>query len=468
MSTTPVPPAEHSYRCTLGAIVALGLALRIAGAQGGLWLDEAWSAVQAHEVGTPAGVFLGINHDNNHHLNSLWLQAVGLAAPSWLMRLPSIVAGTLAIPLAAAIARPRGTGGALTTALLFAMSPMLVTMGSEARGYAAMVLALLGAILCVDRALAGDAAYRRPTTLALCFALGALAQLTMVFGALALCGWVFINEARERGVRQGVRRTVALFLGPMIALIAVLALVFGAAWASPTGFRFGSYQPFALMPFLRAIVELTGYTMGWPVLTLALPAAALVLLIAAPRLGASRPIFYALAIFAFPAGLALLHAGNTGHARYYLLTTVALLLMLGEIVGGALNRGGWWRWGGLAALAVFGVGAMGQDLHLAANRRGDPSRAIAAMAGRAPDGASVLLDRETGRAILRVAAAQPHYRLTIVSAACPPAPFAFVDRFSGEALPRAFVRCGRRYSPVASARARGLSGSHWTLYARAH
>src|SRR5687767_12981840 len=95
---------DRRYGWLLGAIVLLGLALRIAAAHGALWLDEAWSAKQAHDAGTPLGVFLSINHDNNHHLNSLWLQFIGLGADPLLARAPAILAGTLAIYVAARIA----------------------------------------------------------------------------------------------------------------------------------------------------------------------------------------------------------------------------------------------------------------------------------------------------------------------------------------------------------------------------
>ena len=78
------------------AAMAVGLGLRIAAARGGLWLDEAWSAVYAAQAQTPIGVFLRINHDNNHHLNSLWLQAIGLAAPPLLARAGSAIPVDLA------------------------------------------------------------------------------------------------------------------------------------------------------------------------------------------------------------------------------------------------------------------------------------------------------------------------------------------------------------------------------------
>ena len=36
--------------------------------------------------------------------------------------------------------------------------------------------------------------------------------------------------------------------------------------------------------------------------------------------------------------------------------------------------------------------------------------------------------------------------------------------FKGEQMPAASIRCGKRYTPIARAYARGLSGTHWTLY----
>lgn len=58
------------------AVLTLGgLALRIAAAQGGLWTDEAWSMINAQQARDPVGVFLRINHDNNHHLISLTLNS---------------------------------------------------------------------------------------------------------------------------------------------------------------------------------------------------------------------------------------------------------------------------------------------------------------------------------------------------------------------------------------------------------
>lgn len=447
-------------------IVLLGLALRIASAQGGLWLDEAWSAELARQAHTPLGVFLNINHDNNHHLNSLWLQYVGFGAAPVLQRALSIAAGTITIAVAAEIFRARSKGIALIAALLFAISPMVVTMGSEARGYACMTLALLVAILLIDRWLLDQRGERTRSRLALCFGLGALSQLTMLFGCVALLGWVFFALWKRTGLVPAVRGTLTLFTPALVALAAVLGLVAGAAWASPTGFQFGDYKPFEILLFLHAIVEMLGYTIGWPVVSLWLIPAALILVVLARRAGARHLAFYRLAIVAFPVMLAVLHAGNPGHPRYYLLTAVALLLLIAETTGTMIARGGWQRAGALAALAAMLAGGLWQDVDLIRNQRGDPTPAITAMKARAPGGAVVLLDRPTGLAMLKSAAAHLRYPVYVIETGCKPAQFLFVDRFKGEDLPLAPQRCGAPYHAIAAARARGLSGTHWTLYER--
>jgi hypothetical protein len=208
-------------------IVALvGLVLRVSAADGALWLDEAWSATLAHDAATPLGVFVQINHDNNHHLNSLWLQTVGLGAPPIVARALSIAAGTLAIVMAGLIGLRRGPIAGLATAFLFALSPVLVTLGSEARGYAPMVLMVLVSAWYIDRYLADEESADRPVTLAVCFFVGALFQLTMVFAACALIGWPFVTLWRRHGFKRAALATARL-LGPALA-----ALVFAAAIVS--------------------------------------------------------------------------------------------------------------------------------------------------------------------------------------------------------------------------------------------
>lgn len=451
----------------LGALTLLGFGLRLASAQGGLWLDEAWSAVLAHDAGTPLGVFLNINHDNNHHLNSLWLQFVGLSAPPPLARALSIATGTAAIVIAGLIGRRRSPALGLVTGALFALSPILVTLGSEARGYAPMTLALLTAILLTDRWLAGDTKHSPATALALCFFLGALSQLTMVFGFCALGGWVFLALWKRSTFGEALTGTFHLLLPSALALAAVAGIVLGAAAAGGTGFQFGRYDPFDWPHYLQAIVEMLGYTLGIPPVSAWWLALVPILMVLAAGAGVARSAFHWLAIIGFPVALAVLQSGNVGHPRYYLLTGLALLLLVSELLWLGWRAGGWKRWLAAATLGIFTAGSLIQDIGLIRNQRGDPGAAIRALRAHAPGGTSVILDRGTGLAILQVAAAEARYKLDILeNHPCGPARFLFLDRFQGEALPAASIRCGKRYAPIAQGRAHGLSGTNWTLYER--
>ncbi len=75
-------------------VCLIATALRIAAARGELWLDEVWSIrlVQEH-AHSPSDIFLHLQHDNNHFLNSLWVYAVGPDGSAWMYRWPAVVAG---------------------------------------------------------------------------------------------------------------------------------------------------------------------------------------------------------------------------------------------------------------------------------------------------------------------------------------------------------------------------------------
>ena len=68
---------DRLWWMAVAGLTLVGLALRVAAARGGLWTDEAWSVVYAAEARDPIGVFIRINHDNNHHLYSLGCRRSG-------------------------------------------------------------------------------------------------------------------------------------------------------------------------------------------------------------------------------------------------------------------------------------------------------------------------------------------------------------------------------------------------------
>jgi hypothetical protein len=460
--------SKHHF-LLLAAITALGLALRIAAARGGLWLDEAWSAIYARDSVTPLGVFLNVNHDNSHHLNTLWLQLVGPGAPPLLQRALAIATGTAAIPVAALIGARRGAATALATALLFATAPLLVTYGAEARGYAPMVLALLVAILRVDRWLDSPDTPPPATALALAALFGMLSQLTFVFGLLALSGWVVLRLLGQMPAAHAIWRSLRAVGPALLVALAVFAAVLGAGHAQH-GFQFGAYDPFSWRSFGDGLATVVGWSFGaasgpgWllPALVAVTLPAALVLV---PALRPRGP-FYVLAILAYPLAVASLQLGNSGFPRYYLLCAVALLLLAAEALGLLLARPGKRRWIAIGFLGLIALAGIARDLAIARSPRGDPGAALAEIARRAPNGADVAIGAPRSSAVLRAAAASAHYPLLLREGECPAARFAYLDRNASDLPPSPPTRCGAAYRPILAIRATGLSGVDWTLYER--
>jgi hypothetical protein len=457
---------DRRWWIAVALLTALGLGLRIAAAQGALWLDEAWSAVVAQDVGTPMGVFLRINHDNNHHLNTLWLQLVGPEAPPLLQRGLSILTGTAAIPVAAIIASRQSHASAIIAALLFAISPLLVTYGAEARGYAPMVLALLVTMLLTARWL-DDTAQRVPgIPIALTVLLGMLSQLLMAFGLAAAVLWIFWALYRSQPRPQALRSLARILPPLLLPAVAVIALVFGAARAAGTGLQFGNLEAFDLGKLGLGWGAMMISAFGGPIALIA----ALILIMPPDRPGdraghARDRLFFALAL-AIPLGAILLQLGNSGAPRYHLLSGVGALMLVAVHSAPRLAAQRRLRYVVGAALALVVVASAVTDLRLIANRRADPGLALDAIAARAPAGTQVAVDRERSSAILRAGAASRHYPMTVIEAPCPATPFLFIDRDGTEPFPDPAIRCGVRYHVIAEGHPTGLSGTHWKLYER--
>lgn len=441
----------------VAAIVALGLALRLAAAQGGLWLDEAWSAVMAQEAGTPLGIFMRINHDNNHHLNSLWLQWVGLDAPPMLQRALSIASGTAAIVVAARIGHRRNAATAILCAAFFALSPLLVTYGSEVRGYAPMLFAFLLSFELVDRWLSDRSQPPPALALAIAALLGLLAQLTMAFGLVAIGLWTaWCLRARAAVLFAGLARLWGL---ATIAAAISLALVFVPAWRAG-GMAFGAAEPFSLTRWSAGLFQAFDYGLGGGYVSAAIVVLA-GLLLGVPR-GRLAAGGYA-ALLAAPTLVVLAQVPNAGVARLYLTAAAALLLLLALQLGNAYAQG---KRVLPTLFAMATLMAMGLSTAIVVrDHRADPGAAIATLASRAPGGADIALDRPRSDAILKAAAATARYRLTLRQA-CPAARFLFIERDGDEPFSSAPAHCSRRYREIAGDTVEGLSGTQWKLYER--
>lgn len=454
--------------CAIGAIALAGLLLRFAASHGGLWTDEAWSVIYAQQARDPLGVFLRINHDNNHHLVSLWLQAIGSHAPPWLARLPAVLAGTATIVVAAAIAGRVSRLAGTVAALLFAFSPIMVTYGSEARGYALMVLAALTMLLIVMRSLEHGPTKATPWWLGLLSLLGMLSHLTMAAPVVLMSLWVYQDRRAFEGPTRGLR-TSANLMGPALVIAAAVPVfVFVAAAISPDGMRVGGYVPFDWRDYGAALGELARWTLGttelpgWIAL-LASAAIALVLALRPPQWLGSRARLFAILILGVPLGAAIVHLPNTGFARYFLCSAIGLLLFVSEGIGRMFAKSIVARGAAAAVMGALLMSSLWQDMALVRIERGHPDQIVQLMQERSPAGARLSIETARLEAVTRVAALREGYPLQLTSG-CAPAEFAVSSEPKRLADRGPFVRCGVMMRPIGSGSGTALTGDRWILY----
>lgn len=460
---------ERLWWMAVGTIVLAGLGLRIAAAQGGLWTDEAWSVVHAAGAGDPLGVFLRINHDNNHHLYSLWLQAIGPAASPFLARAPAILAGTLCILVAALLCGRRSPGAGIVAALLFAVAPMLVVFGAEARGYAPMLLAALLTLLIVADALDGRPVRGASGWLAVLALLGMFSHMTMAAPIGIATLWFYLERRRALGPAAALSQSLRLMGPAAAATVGVAVFVIAAAALSPTGMRLGGYAPFLADRFSVALNDLALWSVGlgaerpWLV-PLLLAAAALGIAVARPDWLGSRARLYALLILAIPVGAALVQPGNSSYARYYLTSAVGLLLLTSEWIARGLAGRPVARVGAVTLAVVLVTASLYRDSLLIAADRGRPAAAVASMAALSPSGARIAFTAPRLEAVVAVAATHAGYPAHFAQG-CAPADFLLAarSRWSGP-LPARVTRCGVPMEAIDSSVTTPLTGDSWVLY----
>jgi hypothetical protein len=137
----PAVPAapRRAFALSLFGALALAAGLRLAALPAELWFDEVWSWELARAARSPWDVLVGLHHDNNHKLNTLYLHFCPDGLPWGWYRAHSFVAGLAGVALAAWAARRWGRAEALFAALLTGSCYWLVSCSTEARGYALAV-----------------------------------------------------------------------------------------------------------------------------------------------------------------------------------------------------------------------------------------------------------------------------------------------------------------------------------------
>lgn len=371
-------------------LALLGCATRIAAARGELWLDEIWSLTLVAGLTSPDQVFWAVSHDNNHLLNSLWLYLAGPGQAPLLYRVPSIVFGTASIVVAGRLGFRRGRAAGIAAAALVAFGYPFVDYGSEARGYAGLILAILLSLAAFEPAMAARLA-RRPVApdragwwLGCSIAFGTLSHFTMLAdGAVLAMAAALRFRAAGRPPAAVVGETVALFR-PTLLLLSPIAVAVAAGVIATGGFTVGGTVPFSWTGFTAGFGGLLRLSAGLPAGTppgLVMAAAALGLALAVHRrlLDPAETAVGLVAALAIPGLAVIARLPNTEQPRYFLCCVTLLVLLMARALGRCWERGGPARLAAGCLLAVSLSGQIGPLATLVTLGRGQAGALLARM-----------------------------------------------------------------------------------------
>ena len=468
----------------VGIITGFGFSLRFYCAANDLWTDEIWSLQLVQGLRSPAEVLWGISHDNNHYLNSLWLYGLGPGHSARLYRLPAVLFGTLSVLAAARLGLRHSRATGLATAALVATSYLLVNYGSEARGYAGMVLALLIALDAFDRVAARAPSGRWAVIpigrhrwiFGAAIGIGALSHLTLI-GALPVFGAAMALRRARAGrslVSAACEGLALLWPGLLLVVPALACVVTGIVIRG--GFTFGETAPFELSDFLRGFSDMLHIATGLPEtvpLSLIIGATGLGLLVAARigQLDVANQCLVLAGLVVLPLAMALLRLPNLQHARYFLIPAVILIVAQGRIIGAIWDQGGPASW--VTAAAILGVMLLGQIAWiqpLIEVGRGSYGRVLDVIASEGrPTYSSD--SRFLTQSIVDTLAAGRNQTFDYVGAsrwcATPPDWYIVVGEIGPERLETGSAGCPASFARRATFPTSALSGMLWTLYRRA-
>lgn len=400
LAVAPSPRAASRSRLTgaewrallaIGVLAAVGFALRLAAAQGDLWIDEIWSLRLVERLTSPDQVFWRLAEDNNHHLNSLWLYLVGQSAAAWLDRLPAVLLGTATVVAAGRLGWRTSPAAGVVAALVAALSYPLVNYGSEARGYAGLILACVVALDAFERAMASleapgadrEAVRRGSWTMAAAIGLGTLSHLTTaaLVPVLGLTAAIRLSRA-GRTPRQALDGAYGLLRPSLLALVPAAAAVASGILVQGS-VTFGGITPFAPERFAAGfgglLAALTGWPAGAPLLVVAVVLGGLALAWARGLIPPGSAGLLAVALGVLPGAMFAARLANTEFPRYFLVSGVVLLAVAAEILGRCWDRGGWARAACAVLVAAFCIGQFRPLASLLRDGRGGYGAAVTTM-----------------------------------------------------------------------------------------
>jgi len=466
------------------ALLIIGAGLRVRGAYGELWLDEIWSLNIAKGLTAWHQAFWDAPLDNNHPLNTAWIYLMGQGRDPWVYRLLSIITGTMTI-LVTGLVAARSTLGPTSVRLLVAMLLTatlypFVHFGSEARGYAPMMLCAMLAFSAVEDA---DQNVRRARwTYGLAGFLGLLSHLSIlpILFALSIS---FTVRQRLQGVPLAQAFHAAVRLnGPFIA--GVLAYTMTIAYGfflhhNVLAFGGSTLGCLDAPCFTSALDSITRFTVGgfaapWTGLYTGLYSIFVGGAIAwLGTLGNRRALPLGLILLGVPLLFFLTNQPAVPHARYFIGVFAFLPVLSAEIVGEISGRTQAARLGaGLFVVALVSVNAWANSRFFQAGR-GDYARTLERIL-KDQDGAPITLGTEMPFQLKTVMnetrdRLAPRQRITYVT--LPDIPrtkprWLISVTLEAAALPATACTGGLFYTLDSVHGYWGLAGSPWGLYVR--
>lgn len=334
-------PMRLAFRITPAILLLLAGVLRLAASRGDLWLDEIWSVALTSAATSPLQIFTMIPSSNNHHLYSVWLWLWRECDASWILRLPSVLAGIGTVWLLGSIARrftsdeAHGKRTAIIVMFAAAISHLLTFYGSEARGYSLAIFFWLLALSAAQRG-----AMRLLEGRAILFWFGVVAamlsQLTAFYPLAGIGFWSLVRLCRQNTSMRDRLAAAGWWYGVPIALLALFYFqclrnfqIEGAPpWITAEvyqhllNFHFGLPREGPLRIGVRVLIDAT------------LPG-----LWALRERGSDRWVLYAAGILAAPIALTTFWTQPVLFERYFLGSVVLWLLLAAEGVAMLWTKG---------------------------------------------------------------------------------------------------------------------------------
>ncbi len=338
-------------------IIAVSAILRFPALFSDFWLDEVWSLSETLKLKSAVEVLTKFNIDNNHHLNSLFLYALGDQRYWEFYRIPSYLSGVAIVLFSWLIGRSEGFLEAVLASTLTGSSYLLIHYSSEARGYSSAVMFSLAGFYALRR-FADQPTWSQAVAFWVCVSCGTLSHLTFMSFFLAALIWFPLERRRRKG--DG-----AQFLWPF-------ARAFCVPGAFVLFFFLAVIQRIVLAPVpyynkgIDVVVNTLSFIVGGPPsgpAAVGVSLSVLCILVTAIlwQRWRDRPLgaFYFVVVI-YPALLVMVGQRSMLYPRYFLVSVAFALLAMSSLLAELLRRGQVAR---VVVAAVLGLYVVGNALY---------------------------------------------------------------------------------------------------------